>query len=351
MTVVYLDSVFLLNGVMDYLLLTATAHLAGIRLRRGRYLLGALAGGLYAAAVFLPGMAFLADTPVKLAAGVLLALVAFGGEARLLRLTLLLFGVSCALAGCVLGLGLLAGGGVPMVNGIFYTDVSIRVLLISAAAAYGVLTVVFRASARNGMEGYLLPVRVCLGGRTAELTALWDTGNGLRDPLSGQGALVAAGGALDGLFSPQVRRLLPREGVPFPADRLEELHRAAPELRLRLVPYRSVGTAGGLLLAVASDWTEIEGRRYPGLLVALAPGALGTGYAALWGGERGKGGRYEKVAGKAVPGAGAPGTAAGAGGPLHRGQRCSAAAADPGAGGGAAGAVGPGAGPAGAHRT
>ena len=41
-TVVYLDSVFVLNGVMDYFLLLAAAHLAGVPLRRGRFAMGAL---------------------------------------------------------------------------------------------------------------------------------------------------------------------------------------------------------------------------------------------------------------------------------------------------------------------
>lgn len=89
MTVVYLDSVFTLNAVMDYLLLVCTARLAGRPLRRGRYLLASLLGGVYASAVFLPGLSFLARTPVKVAAGVLLALAAFGGEEKLARLTLL----------------------------------------------------------------------------------------------------------------------------------------------------------------------------------------------------------------------------------------------------------------------
>ena len=150
---VYVDSVFVLNALMDYLLVLCAARLAGIPLRRRRYLLAGLLGGAYAVAVFLPGLGFLSATPVKLAAGVLLALAAYGGEAKLLRLTLLLFAVSCAMAGCVLALGLLAGGGVPMVNGVFYTDVDAKVLLIAAAAAYLVLTVVFRAAARKGRPG------------------------------------------------------------------------------------------------------------------------------------------------------------------------------------------------------
>ena len=42
MTVVYLDSVFLLNALMDYLLLLGTACLAGIPPRRWRYALSAV---------------------------------------------------------------------------------------------------------------------------------------------------------------------------------------------------------------------------------------------------------------------------------------------------------------------
>ena len=93
MTVVYIDSVFFLNTLMDYLLVLSAGRLAGIPLRRGRYMLAALAGGAYAAAVFLPGLGFLAAGPVKLAAGVLLSLIAFGGEAHFFRLTLLLFSI------------------------------------------------------------------------------------------------------------------------------------------------------------------------------------------------------------------------------------------------------------------
>ena len=63
MTVVYLDSVFVLNGVMDYFLLLATAHLAGAPLRRWRFALAGVLGGAYAAAVFLPGFGLLASLP------------------------------------------------------------------------------------------------------------------------------------------------------------------------------------------------------------------------------------------------------------------------------------------------
>lgn len=335
-TVVYLDSVFVLNALMDYLLLLSAARLAGLPLRRRRYILAALAGGAYAAAVFLPGCGFLAEMPVKLAAGVLLGLIAYGGEERLLRLLLLFFSVSCGMAGCVLGLGLLAGSGVPAVNGVFYTNVDANVLLIASAAAYIVLTVIFRAAAKHGAEGMLLPVRICTGGRTIQLTALQDSGNGLREPGGTRPVLVIGPGGLDAVFPKEVRRLLTLQALQAPEEVLEPLRKAAPSLRPRLLPYHAVGTPGGLLLAVRTDWAEIAGTRYPGLTAALSPTALGSGYTALWGGEvKKEGWHHEHRAGRPAA-AGAAGAAAGSGNPLHRRKRHAAPAIEPGAGSGTA---------------
>ena len=92
--------------------------------------------------------------------------------------------------------------------------------------------------------------------------------------------------------------------------------RAAPELRFRLIPYHAVGVAGGLLLAVRSDWTEVAGERYAGLPVAFSPTELGTGYSALWGGTAGRRRNHEGLDETMAAAAGAGGAAA-AGGVLH----------------------------------
>lgn len=329
MTVVYIDSVFLLNAAMDYLLCLVSARLAGVPLRRRRYLLAALAGGVYAVAVFLPGCGFLSAAPIKVAAGLLMALIAYGGEARLLRLTLLFFALSCGLAGCVLALGLLAGSTVPQINGILYTDVDIQVLLIAAASAYMVVTLVFRAAAKHGLNGELLPVRVSLNKRTVDMTALWDSGNDLREPTSGGHVMVVSLGALDGILPPNILDLLKESRLRTPAELLEPLMRSAPELRPRLIPYHAVGTASGLLLGIRTDWVEICGTRYSGMTVALSPTTLGTGYSALWGGEVRKGGKYDGP--HMAMAAGTAGLKPGD--PLHRGKRYAASAADKGTGG------------------
>ena len=77
MTVIYVDTLFLLNAMVDYLLLLAAARLAGEPLARLRFLLGALLGGGYAVAIFRPGLAFLRHPLCRGAAAVLMLLAAY----------------------------------------------------------------------------------------------------------------------------------------------------------------------------------------------------------------------------------------------------------------------------------
>ena len=240
----------------------------------------------------------------------------------------------------VLALGLLAGSRVPVSNGIFYTDVDAKILLIATTVAYLVLTEVFRAAARHGVGGGLLSMTVCVGGKAVKLTALHDSGNSLRDPAGGGAVLVVAPGVLNGVLPGSVGKLLTPELLRYPADLLEPLREAAPALRPRLLPYRAVGVPGGLLLTIRADWVEVSGRRYEGAPVALSPTALGTGYAALWGGGMEKGGDHEGFTRQAAAVSGVAGAAAGRGRSLHRRQRHAAASIDKRTGGGAAGSDG-----------
>ena len=61
MDVIYLDSLFGLNLLIDYCLVLVSARVCGVVLRRWRYALAALIGALYAALMVLPGFGWLAN--------------------------------------------------------------------------------------------------------------------------------------------------------------------------------------------------------------------------------------------------------------------------------------------------
>ena len=194
MTVIYLDELFLLNFVVDYLLLLAAGRLSGEILRRGWLALGAAIGAAYAAAAVLPGMGFLLHPLCKLGAAVLALLAGYGKSRRLLRVSLVFFAVSAAFGGGVFALQLLGGRGLTLQNGIFYSAMDLRLILLSAAGCYVLITLLFQRTARHsGLRRELVPAVLTLEGRRVALTALVDTGNTLTDPATGRPVMVAEG--------------------------------------------------------------------------------------------------------------------------------------------------------------
>ena len=284
MTVIYVDTLFLLNALVDYLLLLAAARLAGEPLRRLRFALGGALGGLYAAALFLPGLAFLAHPLCRLAAAALMLVTAYGGSRRLLRQGLLFLALTCAFGGGVVAIGLLGNRGLTLGNGVFYSPLDLKTVLLSAAGCYGALTLVFRRIGRHtAAGGELVSARLTLGGRAVPFPALVDTGNTLADPVSGRPAMVDEGEAAAGLFPPDHRP--ERTDLLDPAGGLARLGTGEWRRRLRLLPYRAVGVDRGLLLAVRADGLELDGVARGPVLVALSPTPVsdGGGYRALIG--------------------------------------------------------------------
>lgn len=282
MTVIYVDTLFLLNALVDYLLLLCAARLAGEPLKRLRFALGAVLGGGYAVAIFLPGLGFLENPLCRLAAAVLMVLAAFQGSRRLGRQVLIFFALSCAFAGGVLAVSMLGGQGLSLNRGVIYSGMDLKIVLLSAAGCYVVLSLLLQKVVRHtSLTGELKQVSLELGERAVELTALTDTGNTLTDPVTGQGVMVAEGARLLPLFPPEQRP--DARALRDPAGALERLTGAGG--RFRLLPYRSVGVDRGLLLAVRVDRAVVDGQDRGAMVVALSPNPVsdGGGYAALLG--------------------------------------------------------------------
>ena len=284
MTVIYLDELFLLNFVVDYLLLLAAGRLSGEILRRGWLALGAAIGAAYAAAAVLPGMGFLLHPLCKLGAAVLALLAGYGKSRRLLRVSLVFFAVSAAFGGGVFALQLLGGRGLTLQNGIFYSAMDLRLILLSAAGCYVLITLLFQRTARHsGLRRELVPAVLTLEGRRVALTALVDTGNTLTDPATGRPVMVAEGETLSPLFPPGTGP--GPEDLRDPAGGLARLGEGPLRGRLRLLPYRAVGVDRGLLLAVRVDRARVGGEELGPLLVAMSPTPVSDGgsYRALIG--------------------------------------------------------------------
>ena len=264
MRVVYLDSLLFFELVSDLTLLWAAGKLCQARRQKLRLLAAACLGAVYALLSLLwPPAASLPGKAVSLA-GMLLA--AYGREKGLWRLGLAFLAMCAVYAGAASAVIWTAG------------RASLRALVFALGISLGVCALPFRFSGRRGGR---VRLRLVCGDRSVELTALKDTGNQLREPLSGDPALIAEEADLLPLLEPALRsRLAATAGLPAP----ERLTVLGPGFRL--LPYRTLG-GSGLLLAFRPERVYADGALCPGIWAALFPGPLrpGDGCAALLGGD------------------------------------------------------------------
>jgi stage II sporulation protein GA (sporulation sigma-E factor processing peptidase) len=253
---VYLDLVMVLNFLVDFLLLLGTNRLSGFPMGSLRCAGGALVGSVYSGACLRPGFRFLGNLLWRCVSLCLISMMAFGWNTGTLKRGGIFLLLSMAMGGIALS--------------VCRGDV---VSLVLCGGLCFLLSTVSFGGQVGGRE--YVPLKISYEGRDASLIALKDTGNSLRDPVTGEQVLIISAevaSRLTGLTQIQLQN--PMETLMVP-----------PMAGLRLIPYRSVGNAGGFLLAKRFADVTI-GEKRQSALVAFASEGLGNGeiYQALTGG-------------------------------------------------------------------
>ena len=139
MNVIYVDELFFLNALTDYLLLLSCARLRGRALRRTRFAAAAALGGVYAVFAAIPPLSFLVSLAVKALVSLLMAWIAFGAPPELWRGWGCFLALSSAFAGAVYGISLLSGAEVRgMLSG-----ASLKTLALSFGLCYAAVRLFF----------------------------------------------------------------------------------------------------------------------------------------------------------------------------------------------------------------
>ena len=253
---VYLDLLMVFNFLTDHLLLMGSNRLAGFPLGGKRAAAAAALGAVYSGGCLLPGFRFLGSSLWRMVCLGLMSGIAFGWNRRALRR-----GGTFVLLSLAMG-GLALGGNRRDLPG----------LLLCGGLIWGLCVLAF--GGQRGLREYV-PLRIRYGPQEIQLLALRDTGNTLRDPLTGEQVLVIsleAACRLTGLTEDQIK------------DPMQTILQR-PLTGLRLIPFRTVGQPGGMLLAMGFADVTIGSRRQRAT-VAFDTGGLGSGdiHQALTGG-------------------------------------------------------------------
>lgn len=252
----YLSLVIVLNILVHFMLLLSVNHLAGYPQQVLRCFIVAGVGGIYGGLCMLPAFNFLGNSFWHWVFLCIMGLAAFGLHAGGIRRSMLFLLLSLAL------------GGIAASS----EDKSIW-SVIGCGVVFCIVTYAGLPALVTGQQSVEVELR--RGEKREKLLALRDTGNTLRDPVTGERVLVADAASAAVLLG------LSRQQLRCPVETVA----SGVVDGLRLIPYRAVGQPGSMLLAIRMDSVKI-GNWQGSAVVAFAPDGLGEGstYRALTGG-------------------------------------------------------------------
>ncbi|SHE61963.1 sporulation factor SpoIIGA. Unknown type peptidase. MEROPS family U04 [Seinonella peptonophila] len=279
--VIYADLVFLLNSVIDFLLLWLTSGIRKQRVPIWRLIVAAIIGGLYATCYLWTAFAPFYTLLFKLLVSLIMIVIAFGFShpAAYLR-NVGVFYLTCIICGgALVALHYLLTGTAQITGGALLSESSVSWFLVLIAFPFiWVYThFTFRSiQQRSEIDSFLTSVRIQIADHTIECIGLVDTGNQLRDPISRAPVMMVE---LD-----QLRHHIPSIVIDF--IKSNQWQTKLSELpiewmaRLRIIPYRAAGFEGEMMIAFRPDavclWRENNWHNAGKVIIGIDVGRLST---------------------------------------------------------------------------
>ena len=233
---------------------------------RLRLLIAAALGAIYAAAVLFPWFYFMSGFGGKAVICIVMTAIAFGLSKTTVRLTLMTFGVSFAFAGAAMMVSLMGGNMLANISTL-YIPVDMKTLIFITAVAYVALSAVYKKTASRFSRSLGIAEISALG-KKIQLKCLSDTGNGLTDPMTNAPVTVVTMDVLR-----KISGIAPNRD---PVLLLQQMRSSFPEAKTRLIPFRTVGNSGGLMLALKCDSIKLDGREIKDGLIAFSPNRISS---------------------------------------------------------------------------
>src|SRR5690606_11130400 len=217
----------------------------------------ALIGSVYTLVMFFPSLNFMTKFTVKVAISVLIIIFAFNPEkfSNFIRLLSTFYVTAFVFAGATFALFYVMNTNFSVYNGVFYIkDFPIRFLILGITLSFILIKYVFNyLQIKLGKSDVLTNVIINLNNKQANIVALVDTGNSLKEPISQRPVIIVEFFAIKDLLPERVQNLF-LENENLDLDVITDIMiESVDEIKLRVIPFKAIGTENGMLLGFKPD--------------------------------------------------------------------------------------------------
>lgn len=257
--VIYIDTLIAENTFMNFLLLYSAGRFAPESCEICRIITAAFLGSFYSLITFIQDLNFLNNIIFKFVVSVLMISASLRPRnIRDMIKLLFMFYLSAFFIFGTVSFMCLPGAGIESTDSTFsFSSMSLKKLFIIAISCSILLKFGMRFYENYiSLEKRKVQLVVHNEGKSCTINALIDTGNTLKDPLTGCNVIIASIDVMKPLLPYEIGEKLEK------TKKIEELSSmiiaSAMENRIRVIPYRALGNERGLLVALKMDYVEVR---------------------------------------------------------------------------------------------
>lgn len=246
--ILYLDVIFFENLCMNHIILYATGIIRKNKMKQTKLLLSSILGSAYAIIIYLKILSFSSNLIMKIILSVSMVWIAFDSKnmKALAKDILMFYVVSFVFGGCSFALiYLLDPSKVEMKNGVLVGSYPIKVTLIAGIIAFFAIQIAFKITKNKlSVEDMICNVKIYYGNNNINIRTLIDSGNMLKDPVSGVPVIVVE--------YEKILKILPKKVI----DNIKKIQGGEiledynENFKIRLIPFSSLGKENGMLVGV-----------------------------------------------------------------------------------------------------
>lgn len=258
---IYIDVVIAENLIMNSIILYATGIIAKTKIKTIRIFLGSFIGAIYSVFAYISTLQIYSNLILKVILSILIVYIALNPQSmkKLWKDVLLFYLTSFVFGGAAFALiYIVKPQEILMKNGLFLGTYPLKTVFLAATIGFIILITAFKiVKTKITSKDLYCNTKIILKGKEIKVKTMIDTGNLLKEPITGNPVIVVEHSTLYELLPKEILNNLENIlGGDF--EKIEENIRNEYRSQLKLIPFSSLGKQSGMLLGIKAEKIIIE---------------------------------------------------------------------------------------------
>ncbi|MCI8761095.1 MAG: sigma-E processing peptidase SpoIIGA [Clostridia bacterium] len=258
---IYIDVVLLENLIMNFIILLATGLILKEEIKKVRLLLSSLLGAIYSVVSYMSILEIYSSMILKIILSIVIIYIAFNPQnmKKMWKDLLIFYLTSFVFGGAAFAfIYIIKPQEILMKNGLFLGTYPLKTIILGAIIAFIVIITAFTVvKSKITKKDMFCEVSILLNGKRIKTTAMLDTGNMLKEPITNTPVMVVEHTLLYECIPKEILNHLD-ELLGGDFNNIPENIKEEYMAKLKFIPFSSLGKQNGMLLGIRADSVTIK---------------------------------------------------------------------------------------------